>query len=254
MSGPLDLTGSVVLVTGGNRGIGLGMAQGLAEAGAHVYIWGSSEERNLAAEEELREYGSVRSMTIDIGDEGTVAAGFEQLVSEAGRLDACFANAGVHGGRKPLLETTLDDIRAVTRINLDGTFVTLREAARQMVALGNGGSLVATSSLGAVMGQGGGYAYAASKAALVAIVKALAVDLARHKIRANAILPGWIETEMTANSMSNPKFVGNVMPRMPLRRWGTGEDFAGIAVYLASQASAFHTGDTILIDGGYSIY
>jgi NAD(P)-dependent dehydrogenase (short-subunit alcohol dehydrogenase family) len=254
VSTTFDLSGHVSLVTGGNGGIGLGMARGLAEAGARVYIWGTNEERNLAAVEELREFGEVSATRVDIADEAAVTAAFEALVAEAGRLDSCFANAGIGSFRQPLTETTLDDFHRITRVNLDGSFVTLREAARQMIALGNGGSLVATSSLSAMMGQAGGYAYTASKGALVSIVKALAVELARHRIRANALLPGWIETSMTAPAFANEKFVANVMPRMPGRRWGTPADFAGIAVYLASPASAFHSGDAILLDGAYAAF
>jgi NAD(P)-dependent dehydrogenase (short-subunit alcohol dehydrogenase family) len=249
-----DLSGQVALVTGGNNGIGLGMARGLAEAGARVEIWGTNEERNLAAVEQLREFGEVTAARVDIGDEGAVVAAMAELVAREGRLDSCFANAGVSPGRHPLLETSLADFHAVTRINLDGTFVTLREASRAMIDAGNGGSLVATSSLSALQGQAGGYAYTASKGGLISIVKALAVELARHGIRANAILPGWTESGMMEGPLANQRFVENVMPRMPLRRWGNGEDFAGIAVYLASAASGFHTGDTILIDGGYAVY
>jgi NAD(P)-dependent dehydrogenase (short-subunit alcohol dehydrogenase family) len=177
-----------------------------------------------------------------------------ELAQREGRLDSCFANAGTAPGRMPLVNTTLADFRGITRVNLDGAFVTLREAARVMIDCGHGGSLIATSSLSALQGQAGGYGYTASKGALIAIVKALAVELARHQIRANAILPGWTESGMMEGALASQRFVANVMPRMPLRRWGTGEDFAGIAVYLASAASSFHTGDTILIDGGYAVY
>ena len=117
-----------------------------------------------------------------------------------------------------------------------------------------GGSLVVTSSLAAISGQARGEHYAATKGALIAMMKALAVEFARHGVRANAILPGWIETDMTANAIGNAKFSGNVLPRIPMRRWGTGDDFGGIAVYLMSSASAYHTGDTFLIDGGYALF
>ncbi len=247
-----DLSGHVSLVTGGNNGIGLGMARGLASAGARVCIWGTNEERNAQAVAELG--ADADAMHVDVGDEQEVVAGMAEVVERFGRLDSCFANAGIGAARKPLIDTTLEDFHRITRIDLDGAFATLREAARHMIELGNGGSLVATSSLAALQGQAGGYAYAASKGGLVAITKALAVELARHKIRANALLPGWTESGMTAPAFANEKFVSNVMPRMPVRRWGTGEDFAAIAVYLASPASSFHTGDSILIDGGYAAF
>jgi NAD(P)-dependent dehydrogenase (short-subunit alcohol dehydrogenase family) len=253
VSALFDLGGHVSLVTGGNNGIGLGMAKGLASAGAQVCIWGANEERNAQAVAAIGEE-SATAMRVDVGDEQHVVAAMAEVRERFGRLDSCFANAGIGAARKPLVDTTLEDFHRITRIDLDGAFVTLREAARHMIELGNGGSLVATSSLAALMGQAGGYAYAASKGALVAIVKALAVELARHQIRANALLPGWTESGMTAPAFANEKFVSNVMPRMPVRRWGTGDDFAAIAVYLASPASSFHTGDSILIDGGYAAF
>ena len=193
-------------------------------------------------------------MRVDVSDEDAVTAAIADLVERNGRLDSCFANAGISKPRTALLDTTLDDFRAITKINIDGTFITLREAARQMIDLGNGGSLVTTASLSAKMGAAGNYAYTASKSAAIAMARALAVELARHRIRANAILPGWTESGMTEDTFANETFAEKVLPRMPVRRWGTGDDFGGIAVYLASPASEFHTGDAILLDGGYSIY
>lgn len=247
-----DLTGHVALVTGGNSGIGLGMAKGLREAGATVVIWGTNVERNASAVEEIG--GRSHQMRVDVGDEAAVVEAMAQVVAEHGRLDSCFANAGVEAGRTSLLKTSLDDFHRVTRVNLDGAFVTMREACRHMVELGNGGSIVATSSLTVLFGQTGGYAYTSSKHALIGMVQAIAVEFARHKIRANALLPGWTVSGVTEGAFANEKFVSNVMPRMPGRRWGIGDDFAGIAVYLASDASSFHTGDSILIDGGYAAF
>lgn len=247
-----DLTGHVALVTGGNSGIGLGMAKGLHEAGATVVIWGTNVERNEKAAAEIGE--RAHAVRVDVGDEAAVVDATAQLVAEHGRLDSCFANAGLEAGRKSLLNTSLDDFRRVTRVNLDGAFVTMREACRHMKELGNGGSIVATSSLTVLFGQAGGYGYTSSKHALVGIVQAIAVEMARYKIRANALLPGWTVSGVTEGAFANEKFVNNVMPRMPVRRWGIGEDFAGIAVYLASAASSFHTGDSILIDGGYAAF
>jgi hypothetical protein len=143
-------------------------------------------------------------------------------------------------------------------VNLDGAFYTLRAAARHMVERARGGDaggqLVAMASTAAVHGAARAEAYGASKGALLAMIRALAVEMARYGVTANAILPGWIETEMTAAGIADPKFAGAVLPRIPLRRWGEKEDFAGIAVYLASEASRYHTGDSFVIDGAYTIF
>lgn len=252
--GLFDLNGHVAVVTGGNSGIGLGLASGLATAGATVVIWGTSAERNQAAVDKLAAHGSAVSMVVDVGDEDQVGQAMREVVSKHGHIDSCFANAGLSLPPVPLIETSLADFHAVTRVDLDGAFVTLREAARHMIDAGQGGSLVATSSMAVLMGQARNYAYTASKAGLVAIVKALAVELARYGIRANALLPGWTESRLTGPTLANETFARKVLPRVPLRRWGTGDDFAAIAVYLASPASAYHTGDSILIDGGYAAF
>ena len=149
---------------------------------------------------------------------------------------------------------TADEWRRVLRVNLDGAFFTLQAAVRHMVERGEGGSVVVTTSGSAFQGQQKGEHYGASKAGVIALVKAIAVEHARHGIRGNAILPGWVETDMTAPVFGWDKFVANVMPRIPLRRWGAPDDFAGVAVYLASDASKWHTGDTFVIDGGYLIF
>jgi NAD(P)-dependent dehydrogenase (short-subunit alcohol dehydrogenase family) len=136
-------------------------------------------------------------------------------------------------------------------VNLFGAFYTLRAAAKHMVERGAGGRLVATSSSSVMDGAPRGQAYAGSKGALVAAMRGLAVELARHNITANIITPGWIETPMTARSVGDEKFETAVIRRVPFRRWGTGADFEGIAVYIASDASRYHTGDEFVIDGGY---
>jgi NAD(P)-dependent dehydrogenase (short-subunit alcohol dehydrogenase family) len=250
-----NLSGKVALVTGGNSGIGLGMAEALAMAGAHVCIWGSNPAKNMAAQKRLREHGTeVRALQVDVGDEQAVDDAMARTVEALGRVDACFANAGVGGMAPSFVDMTSDEWRRVLRINLDGAFYTLRAAARHMVERGEGGSLVATSSLAAIEGQPKGEHYAATKGALISMVRALAVELARHRIRANAILPGWIHTPMTAAVLESEAFETKVKKRVPMRRWGTADDFGPVAVYLASDASGYHTGDTLVIDGGYSIF
>jgi NAD(P)-dependent dehydrogenase (short-subunit alcohol dehydrogenase family) len=254
---PFDLTGKVALVTGGNSGIGLGMARAVAEAGADVAIWGTNAAKNAAAQAELAETArKVLALVCDVSDEAAVEAAFAETVKVLGRVDGCFANAGVSGRGATTSFTHMqsEEWRRVLRVNLDGAFFTFRAAARHMVERGGGGVLVGTASLAAIEGAARSEHYAATKGGLISMIRALAVEFARHGVRANAILPGWIETDMTANAIANEKFANNVLPRIPMRRWGTGSDFGGIAVYLMSQASAYHTGDTFLIDGGYALF
>jgi NAD(P)-dependent dehydrogenase (short-subunit alcohol dehydrogenase family) len=257
---PFDLTGKVALITGGNGGIGLGMAQALAEAGADIVIWGTNAAKNAAAQAQLEKTGRrVLALVCDVGEEEEVEAAFTETLRVMGRVDGCFANAGVSGGRSgPFLERTRAEWDRVLRVNLTGAFHTFRAAARHMKARAEagdkGGVLVGTASLAAIEGAARNEHYGASKGGMVSMIRALAVELARHGVRANAILPGWIETDMTQRSVNDPRFAGNVLPRVPMRRWGTGADFGGIAVYLMSSASAFHTGDTLVIDGGYALF
>jgi NAD(P)-dependent dehydrogenase (short-subunit alcohol dehydrogenase family) len=247
-----DLTGHVAVVTGGNSGIGLGMAHALAAHGADVSVWGTNTTKNDIAGELLARHGRrVQTVLCDVGDHEAVTASMAGVVDELGRLDSCFVNAGVGGRARSFVDMDEDEWRRVMRVNLDGAFFTAQEAVRHMVALGNGGSLVFTSSGSAFSGQQRGQHYGGSKAALLAMSKAIAVEHARHGIRSNAVIPGWVESEMTAPAFGWDKFVANVMPRIPLRRWGTPEDLGGIAVYFASRASSWHTGDSIVIDGGY---
>ncbi len=250
---PFDLTGRSAVVTGGNGGIGYGMAKALLAAGARVAIWGSNPEKTAKAKSLLAsEAGPVEAFVCDVTDEAQVEKTFADSVAALGRVDACFANAGVSARPTPLLQMTLEEFRRVLRVNLEGTFLTFRAAARHMVEHGAGGVLVSTASTAAIEGAARNSHYGASKGGLTAYVRALAVELARYRIRVNSILPGWIETEMTARAMSDEKFRAAVLPRIPTRRWGTWDDFGGIAVYLMSDASAYHTGEQIVIDGGYT--
>lgn len=253
-----DLTGKVALVTGGNGGIGLGMAEGLAAAGARVAIWGMKPEKNASAEAALKAYGGeVLVQQVDVTDEAAIIAAVAEVAQHFGRIDFCAANAGIGGGG-PFDALSTESWHRVMTVNLDAVFWTLREAVKPMIARAKagepGGSLLATSSTSAIHGAPANQAYAASKTALLGMMRGLAVEYARHGIRANTLLPGWIATDMTEKLQSWDKFNEKAIGRVPMRRWGEGDDFSGIAVYLASDASRFHTGDSFVIDGGYTIY
>ena len=256
---PFDLTGKVALVTGGNGGIGLGMVEALAQAGADVVVWGSNAEKNARAEERLKPIGvKVLVQRVDVSDEHAVADGFTEAAAAMGRVDTVIANAGIGIKGRPFVDIPTEDYRKILSVNLDGVFFTFREACRHMVARANagdpGGSLVAISSLSAIDGAARNEHYAATKGALLAMIKGLAVEHARYGVRANSILPGWIATDMTQKAQDNPAFAEKVIPRVPMRRWGEPKDFGGVAVYLTSDASAYHSGDSFVIDGGYSIF
>ncbi len=251
MVGSFNLDGKVALVTGGNNGIGLGMAAGLAEAGANIVVWGRNEARNNEALEVLRTHGGEAvALSVDVADESAVVDAFRATVDAFGHVDAAFANAGVGALATPFDEMTTEEWRYIFGVNIDGVFWTFREAVKHMKPRGSG-SLVVTSSLSADMGFPRGEHYAATKAGVRAIIRGLAVEYGKYGIRANAIAPGWVVTGMTDGFIEGDRFETNVKPRIPTGRWGRPGDFAGIAVYLASDASSWHTGDTITIDGGY---
>lgn len=248
-----DLSGKVALVTGGNGGIGLGFAEGLAEHGAGVCIWGTNEEKNAAAKAKLESYGGkVAALRCDVSDEKQVEDAFARTVETFGHVDSCFANAGVGGGGANFDAMTPEEWHRVFKVNMDGVMFTFREAVKHMKQSGRGGSLVVTSSGTARFGARGSEHYSATKAGVIALIQSLAIGQARYGIRANAIIPGWIETAMTERAFQTEVFQTRVMKRIPQRRWGQPADFRGIAVYFASDESAYHTGDTVAIDGGVS--
>ncbi|HEX9681654.1 MAG TPA: SDR family NAD(P)-dependent oxidoreductase [Acidimicrobiales bacterium] len=250
-----DLEGRVAIVTGGNGGIGLAIAHALAGAGASVCIWGTDEAKNDAAAAEVERRGrGVLALRCDVGDEHEVEAAVRAACDHFGRLDVCFANAATTPAPAPFIEFPTDEWRRVLRVDLDGVFFTFRAVARALVEQGGGGSLVVTGSIAADHGQPTREPYACAKAAVLALVRSLAVELARHEVRVNALVPGWVETAALRTILVDERIEEAVVRRIPLRRLGTPEELAGIAVYLASDASRYHTGDTIVVDGGYSIY
>lgn len=250
------LKGQTVLVTGGNGGIGLGMASGCAQAGAQIVIWGRSKEKNDAALEQLKAKGTTaHAFVCDVDDPDAIRATLAESVDAAGgRIDAVFANAGTTGNGTGFLDLDYEEWRRVLRTNLDGTFFTLQAAARHMVERGGGGSLVAVSSTSAIHGAANNEAYGTSKTALLGLVRALAVALARHQIRVNALLPGWTVTDLAMPGYRNDRFREATTQRTPVRRWAEPGEMGPAAVYLADPTHMFHTGDTMVVDGGYTIF
>ena len=250
----IDLSGRTVVVTGGNGGIGLGLARGVARAGARVAIWARNQEKTDAAVASLADLGvEAAGFRCDVSIEADVARALGETVARFGPVHAGFANAGFTTTCDPL-KMSLAEWRSVMAVNLDGTFLTLRDLARQMVEAGQGGKLVAVSSMVEHFGSPLQPHYAASKGGIGALVRSLAVRLARYDIQVNSLEPGWIETDATAPAISNDRLRRTIEKRTPLHRWGEVRDLEGIAAYLASDEARFHTGDSIRIDGGYSVF
>ena len=256
MSNLFDLSGKTAVVTGGGSGIGLAMASALAHAGAQVSLWGRrADVLDRAAASLASAPGAVSTRVVDVSDEAAVVAAMAAEAEELGGLDILVANAGAGFGRERLTDATTEVWDKTLGINLTGAFWTIREAAKAMLSGGQpGGSIIAIASVAAVDGAAQNHAYGVTKAGLTALVRSSAVELGRKGVRVNAVLPGWIATDMTEGLQGSDAFQNNVISRVPAGRWGKPEDFEGIAVYLASDASSFQTGTTVVIDGGYTIY
>ena len=245
----IRLDGHVSVVTGGTSGIGLGIALGLAQAGARVAVWSrSADERRRAAGYSA---AGLHHVVCDVTEESQVEAALERTVAALGPVGSCFTAAGVNR-QDPSVGMAPGTFRAVLRTNLEGTFLTLRTAARHMTGHGRRGSLVAVSSIAAATGQARTAHYAAAKAAVGELVGVAAVELARHGIRANTIVPGFVDTPMLAPFLGSARFVDRVLPRVPLGRWAVPKDLGPLAVYLAGPASRGLTGAQFVVDGGYS--
>jgi NAD(P)-dependent dehydrogenase (short-subunit alcohol dehydrogenase family) len=255
-SSNFDLHGKVAVVTGGTAGIGFSIARALGDAGAAVSIWGRTPERNDAAVQALTARGiDAVSFAVDVRDEERVTTAMGETVARFGRLDACFANAAGLGPVSPsFVESTVDEWRATTSLVLDSVYLTMREAAKVLVEQGTGGSLVATSSVSAHFGSArGSHAYASAKAAVITLLRGLAVELGRHGIRANTISPAWVDSDMMNGINANPGVADQIRKRIPLRRWGETDELGALAVYLAGDGSTWHTGDEFLVDGGFHV-
>lgn len=252
MQGVMDLNGRVAIVTGGNSGIGLGMARGLATAGASLVIAGRNAQKNAAAGQALRALGTqVLAIEADVTQEADCRALIERTLAHFGRLDILINNAGTNI-RKPPQDYTLDEWKTVMDTNLTSAFLCSKAAYPALVQAG-GGKIINTGSMTSLFGAGFAAPYSASKGGIVQLSKSLASAWAKDNIQVNAILPGWIDTDLTRQARKElPGLHERVLARTPAARWGVAEDFAGIAIFLASRASDFVTGTAIPVDGGYS--
>jgi len=247
-----DLSGRVAVVTGGNGGIGLGMAKGLAAAGASVAVAARNAAKGEEAVTTLAASGARSAfIALDVADEDSCRAMIDEAVARFGRLDILVNNAGT-SVRKPPESYTAAEWHTVLDTNLTGALFCSQAAYPVMKAAG-GGKIINIGSMYSIFGTSYGAAYAASKGGLVQLTKSLAIAWAKDNIQVNAVLPGWIDTELTQGARRHvPELHDRVLDRTPAGRWGVPGDLAGIAVFLAAPASDFVTGASIPVDGGYS--
>jgi 2-deoxy-D-gluconate 3-dehydrogenase len=247
-----DLTGKVAVVTGGNGGIGLGIAMGLAGAGANIVIAARSVEKTAQALEDIRTLGvEAHGITVDVTQEPAIQRMVTSTIDHMGRLDILVNNSGIAVRAQPQ-ELTSAQWDSVVDVNLRGAFLASKEAYAQMVKAG-GGKVINVGSMYSIFGSDWGSPYAASKGGLVQLTKSLAVAWAKDNIQVNAVLPGWIVTDLTRGIQdADPNRYDNISRRIPTGRWGEPSELAGAAVFLASTASDYVTGATLAVDGGYS--
>ncbi len=244
-----SLEGKTAFVTGGNGGLGRGIALGLRSAGANVAVTGRNPEKNEAIARELGE-DSV-TISLDVRDEDAVRDAVSEVVVNFGSLDILVNNAGVERSGS-VLDLSQEDWDAVIDTNLTGSFLCAKHAGRAMVAAGNGGKMINIGSIYSVYGTPEFANYGSSKAGVLGLTRALAIELAAHNIQVNAILPGWYKTDMTEESASSPRGE-EIRRKTPAGRWGMVEDLVGASIFLASAASSFVTGVELPVDGGYLI-
>ena len=248
-----DLTGRVAVVTGGNGGIGLGMARGLAQAGAAVMLAARNVAKSQDAVKALEAAGARAAMVrVDVTSEASCREMIAKTVERFGRLDILVNNAGTNIRKQPQ-EYTLQEWHTVLETNLTSAFLTSHAAYPAMLRAG-GGKIINVGSMMSIFGAPFTAPYAASKGGIVQLTKALATAWAKDNIQVNAVLPGWIDTDLTRKAREQvPGLHDRMVARTPAGRWGTPDEHAGVAVFLASPASAFVTGTAIPVDGGYSV-
>jgi 2-dehydro-3-deoxy-D-gluconate 5-dehydrogenase len=248
-----DLSGRVAIVTGGNGGIGLGMAKGLAAAGAAVVVAARDQEKSAAAVAELEGQGAKAvALALDVTDAASCRALVETAVARLGRLDILVNNAGTNIRKQPD-EYSLEEWQMILETNLTSAFV-CSQAAYPAMKQGGGGKIIMIGSMMSIFGASFTAPYAATKGGIVQLAKALGCAWAKDNIQVNSVLPGWIDTALTRRARRDiAGLEERVVARTPAGRWGTPDDFAGIAVFLASTASDFITGAAITVDGGYSV-
>ena len=253
MPSPFDLTGKIAIVTGGNGGIGLGMARGLARAGAGIVIAGRNKDKSEDAVRDIEALGArALPVSVDVTDKASVAALVETTLRQFGRVDILINNAGM-SVRQPAHILNLDDWNTVIDTNLTSAFICSKAVYPAMKDNG-GGKIINIGSMMSIFGASFAPAYAASKGGIVQFTKSIALSWAADNIQSNAILPGWIDTALTRTAREQvPGLNENVLTRTPAKRWGNIDDLAGTAVFLASSASDFATGTAIPVDGGYSV-
>ncbi|MCF8532755.1 MAG: glucose 1-dehydrogenase [Reyranella sp.] len=248
-----DLSGRVAIVTGGNGGIGLGMAKGMAQAGATVVVAGRDAAKNAASIAEIQALGCKASaIAVDVLQEESCRALISGTVKLHGRLDILVNNAGMSIRKQPQ-DFAAAEWHRVLDSNLTSAFLCSQAAYPEMKKAG-AGKMINIGSMMSIFGASFATAYAASKGGMVQMTKAMATAWAKDNIQVNAILPGWIDTALTQRARQEvPTLHDSVLKRTPAGRWGTPDDFAGIAVFLAAAASDYVTGAAITVDGGYSV-
>lgn len=246
-----DLSGRTALITGSTRGLGLSYAEGLAEVGAHVIVNGTSEQGVAEAVAKLAAKGhNVSGKHFDVGSEASIVEAFSSLDADGIEVDILINNAGIQF-RNPMVDMGIADWQRVLDVNLTGSFLIAREAARRMIARGRGGKIVNIASLTSAAGRATVAPYTASKGAITAITRTMAVEWAPHNIQSNAIGPGYILTDMNQALIDNKEFDAWVRASNPSGRWGKPEELVGAAIFLASEASNYVNGQTLYVDGGW---